>query len=209
MIVACSAATPLLQQLVQTLVHTLAQTPIRYGFQHLQWLQPKEHVLVLQVIVAHSCQHSVCHLACHLAYSALFICCRYQSCHITYQHDFLHLNSTMSQLVINPKTLSGRFCSCSGRRCLLHLEATNLLLVLSSTQLYTTAAASPAGTHPFIDSIMQQTQLAPQLVQQSLQHFITRPPLPPGTQLWSPSQDAGNGVLHLVRTAAGIYMAVE
>lgn len=94
--------------------------------------------------------------------------------------------------------------SCSGRHYLLHVEATNLLLVLTSTQLYTTAASSPSGTHPFIDSLMQCAQLAPQVVQQILQHFIARPSLPANLQLWSPSQGAANGVFQLVRSAAGV-----
>lgn len=115
-----------------------------------------------------------------------------ESC-IYYSHATASM-AHVSQLVL---------ACCSGKRYLLHIEAAHLLVVLTSTQLYTPAASSPAGTHPFLDSIMQQTQLAPQLVQQSLHHFINRPPQPSGIQLWSPSQDTRNGVLHLVRSAAG------
>ncbi|KAA6428940.1 MAG: hypothetical protein FRX49_01050 [Trebouxia sp. A1-2] len=91
----------------------------------------------------------------------------------------------------------------SGQYYLLHVEVVNLLLVLTSTQLYSTSPSAPIGSHPFIDALMQQRQLAPQLVQQALKHYSFRPPLPPKVQLWSPSPDADNkGVLRLVRSAA-------
>lgn len=95
-------------------------------------------------------------------------------------------------------------CACSGQLYLLHIEVTNLLLVLASTQLYSTAASAPVGAHPFVDSIMEQAGLAPQLVQCVLQHFIARPRLPSNVQLWAPSQDAAHGVLQIVRSAAGV-----
>ena len=98
---------------------------------------------------------------------------------------------------------------CSGRQYLLHIEVTNLLLVLASTQLYTTTASAPTGMHPFLDSLMQQTQLAPYLVQQILQHFVARPSLPANLQLWSPSRNARNGVFQLVRSAAGVMLLVR
>lgn len=86
---------------------------------------------------------------------------------------------------------------------LLHLEVINLLLVLTSTQLYSASASTPAGSHPFIDALMQPGQYAPQLVQQALQHYTARPPLPPRIQLWSPSPETDErGVLQLVRSAA-------
>ena len=84
------------------------------------------------------------------------------------------------------------------------MEVINLLLVLTSTQLYSTSPSAPIGSHPFIDTLMQQRQLAPQVVQQALKHYSCRPPLPPKVHLWSPSPDADNkGVLRLVRSAAG------
>ena len=93
---------------------------------------------------------------------------------------------------------------CSGHFYLLHVETINLLLILSSTQLYSTSASAPVGTHPFIDGLMQQQSLAPQVVQQALNHYSLRPSLPPKLQLWAPGPDADNkGVLKLVRSAAG------
>ncbi len=84
------------------------------------------------------------------------------------------------------------------------MEVINLLLVLTSTQLYSTSPSAPIGSHPFIDTLMQQRQLAPQVVQQALKHYSCRPPLPSKVHLWSPSPDADNkGVLRLVRSAAG------
>jgi len=84
------------------------------------------------------------------------------------------------------------------------VEVINLLLVLTSTQLYSTSASAPVGSHPFTDNLMQQSQFAPQVVQQALKHYGSRPPLPPKVQLWSPSPDADDkGVLKLVRSAAG------
>ena len=94
--------------------------------------------------------------------------------------------------------------ACSGQFYLLHLEVINLLLVLTSTQLYSTTTSAPLGSHPFIDTLMQQSQLAPQVVQQALKHYILQPPLPPKMQLWAPSPESGDkGVLKLVRSAAG------
>lgn len=99
---------------------------------------------------------------------------------------------------------------CSGQSYLLHVETINLLLVLSSTQLYSTSASAPLGNHPFIDALMQQQPLAAQMVQHALQHYSTRPPLPPKLQLWSPSTDGGDkGVLKLVRSAAGEHMTLS
>ena len=94
--------------------------------------------------------------------------------------------------------------ACSGRHYLLHIEATNLLVVLASTQLYSAAASAPVGIHPFIDSVMAQADMAPVLVQRVLQHFIARPQIPSNVQLWTPSQDAAHGVLQLVKSAAGL-----
>lgn len=95
----------------------------------------------------------------------------------------------------------------SGPLYLLHVETINLLLVLCSTQLYSTSASAPVGTHPFIDALMQQQPLAAPVVQLTLQHYSSRPPLPPYLQLWSPSPDADDkGVLKLVRSAAGQLM---
>ena len=93
---------------------------------------------------------------------------------------------------------------CSGQLYLLHVETINLLLVLASTQLYSTSASAPVGTHPFIDALMQQQPLAAPVAQRALEHYSSRPPLPPKLQLWSPSPDAQEkGVLKLVRSAAG------
>ena len=97
--------------------------------------------------------------------------------------------------------------SCSGKFYLLHVETINLLLVLFSTQLYSTSASAPVGSHPFIDALMRQQPLATAVVQQALLHYILRPPLPPKAQLWSPSPGADSkGVLKLVRSAAGEHM---
>lgn len=96
---------------------------------------------------------------------------------------------------------------CSGHFYLLHVETINLLLVLSSTQLYTTSPSSPVGTHPFIDALMRQQSLAAPVAQRALGHYCSRPVLPPKLQLWSPSPDASDkGVLRLVRSAAGQCM---
>ena len=96
---------------------------------------------------------------------------------------------------------------CSGQFYLLHVEIINLLLVLASTQLYSTSASAPVGTHPFIDALMQQQHLAALVVQRALGHFSSRPSLPSKLQLWSPSPDAQDiGVLKLVRSAAGQLM---
>lgn len=96
---------------------------------------------------------------------------------------------------------------CSGHFYLLHVETINLLLVLASTQLYSTSASSPVGTHPFIDALMQQPLAAP-LAQRALGHYSSKPPLPSNLQLWSPSLDTQDkGVLKLVRSAAGTLIA--
>ena len=102
------------------------------------------------------------------------------------------------------RSLQNSFFFCSGQLYLLHVETINLVLVLCSTQLYSTSASAPLGTHPFIDALMQQRLLAAPLVQMALDHYTSRPPLPPNLQLWSPSPNADNkGMLKLVRSAAG------
>ena len=59
------------------------------------------------------------------------------------------------------------------------------------------------GAHPFIDAIMQQPVLAPQVMQALLQHVIARQALPQGVNLWSPEGQQQTGVFMLVRNAAG------
>ncbi|KAK9817010.1 hypothetical protein WJX72_008242 [[Myrmecia] bisecta] len=85
---------------------------------------------------------------------------------------------------------------------LLHLEVMNLLLVMTSTQLYTPAATAQPGAHPFTDILMEQESRAPRVLQALLQHYIARQPLPPRAPLWVPSAAAQQGVLRFVRTAA-------
>jgi hypothetical protein len=48
---------------------------------------------------------------------------------------------------------------CSPAMHLLHLEVTHLLLVMTSTQLYTPTAAAFPGAHPFTESILEQRDL--------------------------------------------------
>eukprot|EP00891_Asterochloris_glomerata_P002918 jgi/Astpho2/2918/fgenesh1_pg.00050_%23_160_t len=85
---------------------------------------------------------------------------------------------------------------------LLHLEVHRLLLVLQSTQLYTTIPSAPEGVHPFLDALMWQHHLAQSVVQACLQHLIARPMLPAGQQLWAAEADVPQGVLQRVRSAA-------
>ena len=57
--------------------------------------------------------------------------------------------------------------ACRAQTYLLHLEVHRLLLVLQSTQLYTTIPSAPEGVHPFLDALMWQQDLAPSVVQVS------------------------------------------
>jgi hypothetical protein len=60
-----------------------------------------------------------------------------------------------------------------------------------------------AGTHPILETILDQESSAVALVTLLLRIITARQPLPPKAQLYRP-QDAGRaGVLQFVRTAAG------
>eukprot|EP00898_Chlorokybus_atmophyticus_P000736 jgi/Chlat1/1663/Chrsp127S01908 len=64
---------------------------------------------------------------------------------------------------------------------LLHVEVMNLMLVLSSTQLYST----PPACHPFLESAMSQADLAPAVIEKLLKHYISREKPPPRMPLYS------------------------
>ncbi len=70
----------------------------------------------------------------------------------------------------------------------LHLHLLHLLLIMTSTQLYTMDAASPPGAHPFTDLLIAQPHLRGPLVQ-ALVRLLVRRPLPPR------DADMGAGVL--------------
>ena len=55
--------------------------------------------------------------------------------------------------------------ACSGAGYLLQWEATNLLLVMASTQLYTPTATAAPGAHPFTSAMLEQHDLVPGLLQ--------------------------------------------
>lgn len=56
---------------------------------------------------------------------------------------------------------------CSAAKYVLDLEVINLLLVLTSTQLYTPTATAQTNAHPFTAAIVGQEDLVPPLLQVS------------------------------------------
>ena len=60
----------------------------------------------------------------------------------------------------------------SGAGYLLQWEATNLLLAMASTQLYTPTATAAAGAHPFTAAMLEQHDLVPGLLQVGAGHWL-------------------------------------
>lgn len=83
------------------------------------------------------------------------------------------------------------------------LEAVLLLLVCSSTQLYTQETSAPLGSHPLLEGLMGQQQSAAALVTALLQLVVSRPQQPAQLTLYTPPAEGSTGVMRLVRTAAG------
>ncbi|EIE20753.1 hypothetical protein COCSUDRAFT_48393 [Coccomyxa subellipsoidea C-169] len=89
---------------------------------------------------------------------------------------------------------------------LLDWEVINLLLVMTSTQLYTPTATAQTNAHPFTSALLDQEDLVPALLQALLQHFIQRWPLPKGAQVYQPPADRQRSVFRLVRSAAATVL---
>jgi len=83
------------------------------------------------------------------------------------------------------------------------LEAVLLLLVCTSTQLYTQQTSAPAGSQPLLEALMEQQQSAAALVSALLRLAVQRPPLPAKLVLYTPPPDGSTSMMRLVRTAAG------
>lgn len=83
---------------------------------------------------------------------------------------------------------------------LLQLEAAQLLLVLCSSQLYSAGARGAPGQHPFLESLMQQRDLANATVAALLRSFVAPPPPPLSLRLYMPTDS--RSVLRVVRSAA-------
>ncbi|CAL8468041.1 g7580 [Coccomyxa elongata] len=85
-------------------------------------------------------------------------------------------------------------------------EVINLLLVMTSTQLYTPTATAQTNAHPFTSALLQQEDLVPVLLQALLQHFIQRQALPKGAQVYQPPAETPRSVFRLVRSAAATVL---
>lgn len=84
------------------------------------------------------------------------------------------------------------------------LEAVILLMVCTSTQLYTQQTAAPVGSHPLLEALMEQQQSTPALTEALLQLVVQGQPPPQKLVLYTPALNTpGTSVMHLVRTAAG------
>lgn len=83
------------------------------------------------------------------------------------------------------------------------LEAVLLLLICTSTQLYTQQTAAPVGSQPLLEALMEQQQCTPALTGALLQLVAQWQPQPQKLQLYMPAANTGASVLRLVRTAAG------
>ena len=79
----------------------------------------------------------------------------------------------------------------------------DLLFVVFSTQLYTASSNLLTGSHPFMEVMMDNRQLAQRLTSILLRHFSEYRPSPPGAALYQPESEEKAGVFRLVRTAAG------
>eukprot|EP00899_Mesostigma_viride_P025984 jgi/Mesvir1/6570/Mv25657-RA.1 len=87
---------------------------------------------------------------------------------------------------------------------LLHLEAINALLVLSSTQLY---SAMHVSTHGMLDIAMEQSDIAAHVVQRLLTHYTTRTAAPARLPLYTPPPvKAKVGYLRRVSSAAATVL---
>lgn len=79
----------------------------------------------------------------------------------------------------------------------------HLLLVLISTQLYSPSTSAEPGGHPFLEVLMDSHESAKRLLLVQLQHFVERRQLPARAPVFVPPPTERQGVLRLVRSAAG------
>eukprot|EP00191_Tetraselmis_sp_GSL018_P014691 CAMPEP_0177588784 /NCGR_PEP_ID=MMETSP0419_2-20121207/6421_1 /TAXON_ID=582737 /ORGANISM="Tetraselmis sp., Strain GSL018" /LENGTH=660 /DNA_ID=CAMNT_0019079027 /DNA_START=185 /DNA_END=2164 /DNA_ORIENTATION=+ len=92
---------------------------------------------------------------------------------------------------------------------LLKLEAMLCLEVMMSTQLSQPRPTAAAGEHPFTEIIMQQSDLAPSIVEALLGLYIANEPVPSGCPIPSEaSQEPGRSLLHRLGSAAGAVLSL-